>query len=130
MPYDGAATVRATMARSIRTWNERLNWALRERGVSKSELARACKIERASVTEWTNGKTKDPKLSPFFLACDTLRINPRWLALGEGPIEPPLADTFDGSETIVETIRRLADHLSDAEQRHVLRILQSPLPPV
>lgn len=131
MPYPAAPTVPAAlhvdlvMAARFRTWNDRLNWALRERQISKAELARACGIERASVTEWTNGKTKDPKLAPFFLACDKLHISPRWLALGEGPIEPAIVPHVT-RESVLETVTRLAESLSAAEQRRVLNILQSP----
>lgn len=58
--------MRTAMKSAMKTWNERLNWALKERRMTKAELARACGVERASITEWTNGKTKDPKLVPFF----------------------------------------------------------------
>lgn len=95
--------------------------------MSKSALARACGVERASVTEWTNGKTKDPKLAPFFLACDALHLNPRWLGLGQGPIEPLPEHAGPGRhETLVETVARLAERLSNADQRRVLNILQAP----
>lgn len=114
------------MSPRLSTWNERLNWALRERGMTKAALARACKIERASITEWTNGKTKDPKIQPFFLACDALGIRPRWLALGEGPIEPaPHFTDRHHEETVVETVARLAEQLSSSDQRRVLNILQT-----
>jgi transcriptional regulator with XRE-family HTH domain len=106
------------------SWNDRLTLALRIRGVTKAELARACRIERASVTEWANGKTKDPKLVPFFLACDKLRIRPRWLALGEGPME--LSD-LSMRESLVETITQLAERLSTADQRQVLHILEDSI---
>lgn len=125
MPYPGTATIAPQMPPRYRTWNERLNWALRDRGVTKAELARACDIERASVTEWTNGKTKDPKLRPFFLACDLLKVRPRWLALGEGmPDLAPSDSPKHHHESVVDTITRLAEHLSVAEQRNVLNILQ------
>lgn len=135
MPYGVASTLAAPRGRRLcpmstrrlLTWNDRLNWALHERGMSKAALARACGIERASVTEWTNGKTKDPKLQPFFLACDALRLRPRWLALGEGPIEPrPVDHHIAKHETLVETVARLAEELSNADQRRVLNILQAP----
>lgn len=114
------------MRTRLRTWNDRLNWALKERRMTKAELARACGVERASITEWTNGKTKDPKLAPFFKACDALQVRPRWLALGEYPIEPLAADTGRYSrEEMISTVTRLAEQLSAAEQRSVLSILQS-----
>lgn len=113
------------MRTNLKTWNDRLVWALKERRMSKAELARACGIERASVTEWANGKTKDPKLAPFFKACDALQVRPRWLALGEYPIEPLPADTVRYSrDNMLETVTRLAEQLSAAEQRSVLNILQ------
>lgn len=125
MPYGAAATVRARMRTKLKTWNERLNWALEDRRITKAELARACGIERASMTEWTNGKTKDPKLAPFFKACDALRVRPRWLALGEYPIDPQPVDTARYSRgEMIETVTRLAEQLSAAEQRSVLNILQ------
>lgn len=113
------------MRANHKTWNDRLNWALKERHMSKAELARACGVERASITDWTNGKTKDPKLVPFFKACDALQIRPRWLALGEYPIEPRLVDTvrYD-RENMLQTVTRLAEQLSAAEQRSILDILQ------
>ena len=126
MPYGTAATVRAPMRTKHKTWNERLLWAMEKRRITKSELARACGVERASVTEWANGKTKDPKLAPFFKACDALQVRPRWLALGEYPIEPLPADAAHYSrEEMLETVTRLAEQLSAAEQRSVLNILQN-----
>lgn len=114
------------MRTRLKTWNERLNWALRERRMTKAELARACGVERASITEWTNGKTKDPKLVPFFKACDALNVRPRWLALGEYPIEPTPADSVHYSRAeMISTVTRLAEQLSAAEQRSVWNILQS-----
>lgn len=94
--------------------------------MTKAELARACGVERASITDWTNGKTKDPKLAPFFKACDALQVRPRWLALGEYPIEPQSTDRPPhGRESVLETVTRLAEQLSIAEQRSVLEILQN-----
>lgn len=125
MPYGRAATVPALMRTKHKTWNERLNWALEKRRMKKSELARACGVERASITDWTNGKTKDPKLAPFFRACDALQVRPRWLALGEYPVEPMPADSGHYSRSeMLETVTRLAEQLSAAEQRSVLNILQ------
>lgn len=126
IPYGIGATVRTQMRTRLKTWNDRLNWALHDRRISKAELARACGVERASVTDWTNGKTKDPKLVPFFKACDALQVRPRWLALGEYPIDLLLADRVPyPRESVLETVTRLAEQLSVAEQRSVLNILQN-----
>jgi transcriptional regulator with XRE-family HTH domain len=114
------------MRTNLKTWNERLVWALKDRDVSKSELARACKIERASMTEWTNGKTRNPQLAPFFAACVKLRIRPRWLALGEPPV-----DALPGGSTVAvwtELLTAIAEQLtrlSEQDQRIVLKLVSA-----
>lgn len=126
MPYRDMANLALHMPRAkLSTWNERLSWAMSDREVRNAELARACKIERASVTEWRNGKTKDPKLAPFFAACEFLRIRPRWLALGEEPIEP-LPDDAVQHPTLPALLAQIAEalaHHTEEEQRRVLEIV-------
>lgn len=111
--------------RKLRTWNARLDWAMEDRNVKNADLARACKIERASITEWRNGKTKDPKLAPFFAACAKLKIRPRWLALGEEPIDPLPDDAVQPpslTELLIEIAAALAKR-SEEDQRRVLEVV-------
>lgn len=106
-----------------KTWNERLNWALGDRSMRHVDLARACKMSRPSVTEWTNGTTKNPRLDKFFAACGALRLRPRWLALGEEPIDP-LPD--DAPPRYTELVREIADMLgkrTEEQQRKVLGLI-------
>lgn len=108
------------MAAKLKTWNERLVWALERRKVRKAELARACGIERSSVQEWADGKTGDPKLAPFFAACDYLRVQPRWLALGEGPV-----DTAPLPPRTAKLVQAL-EHVPD-EQLHIIEEMATAL---
>jgi transcriptional regulator with XRE-family HTH domain len=125
MPDGLRLTLAAVMPEKLRTWTDRLNWAMTDRGVKNAELARACNIERASITEWRNGKTKDPKLAPFFAACTKLKVRPRWLALGELPIDPLPDDAVQQpsmTTLLTEIARALAD-LNEEDQRKVLEIV-------
>lgn len=106
------------------TWNDRLNGLLEERSVRPAKLARACKMTRASVNEWTKGTTKNPKLDNFFAACDALKVRPRWLALGDLPMEP-LPD--DAPPPFTELVYRIAEMLelrSESAQRKILELLK------
>ena len=113
---------------NLSTWNDRLNWAIQARGVKKAELARACGVERASVQEWTDGKTKDPKLGPFFAACVFLRVRPRWLALGDGPVDPLPDDAPypapppPMTDLLLELAARLKN-LGEDDQRRILELI-------
>jgi transcriptional regulator with XRE-family HTH domain len=113
------------MARKLTTWNQRLDWAMERRGVKNADLARACNIQRASITEWRDGTTKDPKLAPFFAACVKLRVRPRWLALGEEPIDPRPDDAPPQIPLpeLIELVAKALARRSEDDQRRVLEIV-------
>lgn len=72
----------------MKTWHDRLNYALEEAGVKPAELARACKVSTASVSEWCNGITKDLKSNNADKVCRFLGIRYYWLMAGKGPMHP------------------------------------------
>jgi transcriptional regulator with XRE-family HTH domain len=112
------------MAKKPATWTERFLWALEQRSMKPGTLARVCKISRASMTEWTNGQTKNPRLDNFFAACDELGIRPRWLALGDPPIEP---QSDDAPPPFSERVMRIAEMLERrpvSAQQTVLDLLR------
>lgn len=54
-----------------------------------------------------------------------MHLRPRWLALGQYPIEPLSAERTPYSrEDMIAAITALADRLSTAEQQSVLEILE------
>lgn len=107
----------------MKTWNERLNWAIEHRRVTKAALARACSVTRPSIGEWTDGTTGDPKLEPFFAACAFLNVRPQWLALGEEPIEP---EPTLNSTLVQEIAQQLVRRPEEAQRRVLDLILQIP----
>lgn len=62
----------------------RLTEALNEAGISQSDLARACGVTSASVSDWINGKTKTIRPQYLSKAAQALNVSIAWLATGEG----------------------------------------------
>lgn len=70
------------------TIGDRILEALQDRagdGVTRSDLARACGVKPASVSQWISGSTKSIRQDHLVKAADFLGVNIRWLAVGEGP---------------------------------------------
>lgn len=53
--------------------------------VSGVELAAACKLSTASISDWRTGKTKTIEGSNLIAASKRLGVRPEWLANGIGP---------------------------------------------
>lgn len=54
--------------------------------VTAADLARACHVKPASVSEWVNGPTKYLRGPNAVNAARALRVNVEWLASGRGPM--------------------------------------------
>jgi transcriptional regulator with XRE-family HTH domain len=111
------------MTKKTTTWTERFLCALEHRGMKPGTLARICRISRASMAEWTSGQTKNPKLDNFFMACDELRIRPRWLALGDLPKEPQADDAPPPFSDRVMEIAEMLERRPASAQQTVLDLL-------
>lgn len=66
------------------TINDRIREAILSDGRTQSEIARACGVQRATVNDWVQGRTKYVRPEHLFALADALRISPRWLATGDG----------------------------------------------
>lgn len=65
-----------------------------------TELARKMKANRQTVHRWVNGE--GDKITPrlLFRMADILKVNPRWLALGEGSPTMPTDPSLEESEAL------------------------------
>lgn len=63
---------------------DRLDLAIKNAQASKSELARACEVKPASVSDWLSGKSKSMRAHTAQKAAAFLNVNPVWLSTGEG----------------------------------------------
>lgn len=69
---------------SCSTFAERLVESLAEAGLSKSDLARACSVSPASVTDWCKGRTKSVQPENLAKAAAALGVSVSWLFFGDG----------------------------------------------
>jgi len=60
------------------TFAERLKFALKYRGLKRSELASKLKVGRSLITMYTSGYC-EPKTKMLFVIADLLEVNPKWL---------------------------------------------------
>lgn len=63
---------------------DRIIECLAEKDVKKSELAAATKSPRATISDWTSGKTKKLSGEKLLLAASFFDVNPDWLNSGKG----------------------------------------------
>jgi transcriptional regulator with XRE-family HTH domain len=68
--------------------HDRINEMLTEKNVRKVDLAKATKSPRATITDWTSGKTKVLTYEKLKLAAQFFGVNPDWLNTGKGPKYP------------------------------------------
>jgi transcriptional regulator with XRE-family HTH domain len=69
-------------------FKDRLEEALREKGCTKAELARAIGLTRANMTHWFNGRAIKPGAVPVNRAAEFLGVSSLWLSDDKGPKRP------------------------------------------
>lgn len=70
----------------LSSFAERLEFAMREAGISQADLGRALGISRSAVNQLVKGASKDMRPAHLIMACRRLRVRPEWLVFGEDPI--------------------------------------------
>lgn len=64
---------------------ERISATRRELGLRQADLANAAGVSEAAVSQWERDETKNLRLEHLFAVADLMKVNPRWLALEQGP---------------------------------------------
>jgi len=67
----------------MQTIAERLEHALKESGMTASELARAIRIRPQAVSQWISGTTKSPSATNLLRAAKVMGVDPDWLIEGK-----------------------------------------------
>jgi transcriptional regulator with XRE-family HTH domain len=68
---------------TMTTLQDRIREALDKAKMKPVDLAKLCGVERATVSFWMRGETKNMKGDNLTRAARALRIDPHWLATGE-----------------------------------------------
>lgn len=72
--------------------------------IKKAAIAKACGVKESSVNDWFSGKTKNIVGETLFLAAEFLKVEPRWLASGKGPMRPTTFNHDKRRYAIIEHI--------------------------
>lgn len=91
----------------MKTLSERLAYALKERGKSPAELARATGKTESAVSQWLSGETKSMRSDSLMAACAMLGCNAQWLASGKGD------DGFKEADRLSEGLEKHFSAITD-----------------
>jgi transcriptional regulator with XRE-family HTH domain len=72
-------------AEQLTTLPERLRWALDHAGHTQASLARDIGISKGAIGQWMSGDTEHIRPAYLFDSARALRVEPEWLATGNGP---------------------------------------------
>lgn len=108
----------------METMGDRIKALREDKGWSQADLARRVGVERAAVSYWESGQTKELKGKNLDAVCRELECRSAWLITGKGPRQEPREVTEDTALYLTEKQRLLLDYIkrmSEAEQEHYLR---------
>ena len=91
----------------------RINECLLETNSKKVDLAKATKSPRATISDWTSGKTKSLSGKKLLLASNYFGVNPDWLGNGDGPKYKKNKGQFFGTPDYKSDLQELsADYVN------------------
>lgn len=99
----------------MKSWHERLKYALQKRGKTYGDLAEATGLRLTSVYAWNPNATKRTRMmngDNAAIVCNYLQISPLWLFTGRKPsglfsnIDETFTPTVD-EITIIQALRSL-----------------------
>ncbi|SNS16343.1 LexA family transcriptional regulator [Pseudomonas segetis] len=88
--------------------HERIAKAIRESGLKKQEVAKACGVANSAVTQWINGDSKSMKPENLFALAKLTGFSPKWLAIEEGPEVLDDESPLDGYELVPQLTAKAA----------------------
>ena len=91
------------------TLADRLKIAIKEAGINKTAIWKACGISSGAVSQWFNGTIQQLEGKNLIAAARVLKVNPDWLATGKGDrgdnhyvIEGSFSRVTDGNAVKIE----------------------------
>ncbi len=86
-------------------------------GMTQQQLADHCSVSMQAVSAWENGRAQTITAPHLFCLADVLRVDPRWLATGEGPPNK--------IQTVYSQVVTGLENLSSEKQELVLSLVRS-----
>ena len=90
---------------------ERIRHARKKAGLTQADLAKACGISRAAVSQWELGTTKSPTSQNIFEIARATGFNPEWLSSGQGSDLPSQSNVAEARPPSISQ-QRLAPIIS------------------
>lgn len=103
---------------------KRIDSVLREKGISKKEFYKACKITSSAYSQWNTGKT-EPRTTKIKEISNYLNVMYEWLAFGIGEKEKSLSKIGEGDHAIDHVDDELKEYLDELRNRSEMRMLFS-----
>lgn len=116
----------------MKTWNERLAYALKAREMTAADLARATKKKPPSVKDWLEKPNMEIGANNALNACDFLKIEFRWLLSGVLPsgiaeLDKDLKLPYIPKTEEGEQLARIGDSIPEKEDRGLAVKIVAPL---
>lgn len=73
-------------------FGQRIKEARQIRGLTQADLSRASGVSQTGISALELGRGKTATGENLFALADALRVNPRWLISGEGPMDDDTSD--------------------------------------
>lgn len=71
---------------NVKNFADRLRYARTLRGLSQAALAHACGLSQGAIANYESNARQSAK--EIFRIAEVLNVNPVWLGMGSGPMEP------------------------------------------
>ena len=92
--------------------------------ITQMALAKACNVTAPSVNEWISGEIKNIVGETLFLAAEFLKVEPKWLACGKGPMRPSHFNNDKKRYAIIEHIINAPSDKLDKIEGDVIQICE------
>jgi transcriptional regulator with XRE-family HTH domain len=119
-------------------FKDRLLEAIREKGCSQAELARATGQSRANISHWVNGRSSKPTAAKVTRVAEFLGLSALWLSEEKGPKRPGShkegkkvqeEDTDEGYEAFRNMYKDMPDNLKALWRRQGRDLMEAAGPP-
>lgn len=125
----------------VTTLSERILFAMKQRGLSKADLARLAFVSRATVTQWCAGDIKTMSSANAERVARALGVNRYWLETGANAPDFQLSTPSEIESRLLLAFQSLLDdqkeevlanieHMADSNRRTLVELLKKYGQPV
>lgn len=114
----------------MNTLADRLQFALKESGLTKTALWKGCKLSSGAITQWFDGTVKTISGANLLNAARILGVSPDWLATGKGEMKATKSATDVDEHSDFKAIKRVKFKLSAGISGYEIEYLNGHRAPI